>query len=251
MKTPTRTSKTDRTFSAVRRHAWILSVLIGAGGLLVPRLGLLVPLIMVALLGTSLFRGRYWCGNVCPHGSFFDRIIMPLGPERPIPGFLRSRGVAAGVLLFFLVNTVRRAAALFSVLGAGSAPLADRAGALFAGIYLVVLLAGGLLGLVLHSRTWCQFCPMGTMAGILHRLGKKTRLAAGRDRVLTLSDPGRCRQCGQCARVCPMQLEPWQNHSPDRGFTNPRCIRCDTCVRHCPLGLLSLARVPRPRTETP
>lgn len=243
MQTATRTTKTNRTFTFLRRHGWALSVLIGAGGLYFPRLGLLVPGIMGALLVTGVFRGRYWCGNICFHGSFFDRALMPLSPERRIPRFFRSPILAAAVLGFFLFQMGRR---LWSVWGAdpGTMPPLDRIGAIFSGTYLVVLVAGALLGLLFHSRTWCRFCPMGTAAGLLHRWGKKTGLSGPRDRVLGMTEPARCRRCGQCARVCPVQLEPWQGHHPDCGFGDPRCIRCGVCVRHCPPGILQLMRPP-------
>ena len=62
--------KANRTFTAWRKYGWILTFLIAFGGLFEHKLGLLVPFgVMLGLMITSLFDGRFWCGNVCPHGS--------------------------------------------------------------------------------------------------------------------------------------------------------------------------------------
>jgi ferredoxin-type protein NapH len=69
--------KTNRAFTSIRRYGWLFTLLVALGGLWLPRLGLLVILIMVALTISSFFTGRYWCGNICPHGSLFDVVLMP------------------------------------------------------------------------------------------------------------------------------------------------------------------------------
>ena len=61
--------KTNRTFTFLRRNAWLFTIVVAIGGLFQPRLGLLVIPVILALTLMSIFRGRYWCGNFCPHGS--------------------------------------------------------------------------------------------------------------------------------------------------------------------------------------
>ena len=68
--------KANRTFSTIRKYAWIFTVLVAIGGLWEPKLGLLVILIMMGLTITAFFTGRYWCGNFCPHGSLFDKVFF-------------------------------------------------------------------------------------------------------------------------------------------------------------------------------
>lgn len=58
--------KTNRTFSVLRKNAWVFTLLVAIGGLWEPKLGLLVILIMAGLMITGFFTGRFWCGNLSP-----------------------------------------------------------------------------------------------------------------------------------------------------------------------------------------
>ncbi len=231
--------KTNRSFTLFRRYAWLLAILIGIGGQFVPALGLLVPFIMAALIGMSLFKGKYWCGNYCPHGSFFDNLLQPLSRYGKIPAILRSRPLIAAVLLFFIYNMTAR---FFAVYGAmGTAEFYERLGFIFANTYLMVLLVGGLLAVVINPRTWCQFCPMGTMQTAFYRLGKALDLTGRFDEKVVVEHPELCHSCAKCARVCPIQLTPYLGFSENYRFEDERCIRCNTCVKNCPAGILHLA----------
>ncbi len=230
--------KTDRSSWWVRRYVWFVTLLIGIGGQFVPALGLLVPPIMAALILMSLFKGKYWCGNFCPHGSFFDQVIMPISRNNKIPTILKARPLIAAVFIFFIANMSFR---FWNILQhMGDAPLWEQAGFVFANTYLMVLLVGGLIGVVVNSRTWCQFCPMGTMETIFYKLGKKLGLTNQYDEKVTIEHPGLCHSCGKCARVCPMQLEPYRNFSDNHQFEDEKCIRCYTCVNNCPASILHM-----------
>lgn len=231
--------KTNRSFSVVRRYAWILTILVGIGGQFIPSLGLLVPFIMAALIGMSLFKGKYWCGNFCPHGSFFDNLLQPISRQMKIPEFLRSRPVIAAVLLFFMYNMTSRFINIYGAMG--TAQFYERLGFIFANTYLMVLLIGGLLAFTITPRTWCQFCPMGTMQTIFYKLGKVLDLAKKTDEKVSVGHPDLCSSCGKCARVCPVQLTPYLNFSQNHQFEDERCIRCHTCVNNCPAGILHMA----------
>src|SRR5690554_120037 len=100
--------KTNRTFTTIRKYAWIFTFLVAIGGLWEPRLGVLVVGIMAGLLGTSFFSGRHWCGNFCPHGSLFDNIINPISMNKKIPAFLKSKWFVGAFFLFFTINFSRK-----------------------------------------------------------------------------------------------------------------------------------------------
>ena len=83
--------KTNRIFNPIRKYTWLITVIVAIGGLWFPKLGLLVLAIMAALMITAFFDGRFWCGNVCPHGSLFDRVIQPISRNGKIPVFFKTK----------------------------------------------------------------------------------------------------------------------------------------------------------------
>ena len=232
--------KSNRAFSPVRRYAWLLALVIGVAGMFFPLLGLLVPFIMAALMGMSLFKGKYWCGNFCPHGSFFDNLLQPVSRRVKVPEIFRSRAVIAAVLLVFMFSMTLRFVRVFEAMGTGE--FYEKLGLIFAGTYLMVLLIGGLFAVIISPRTWCFFCPMGTMQGVLYKLGKGLGLTRHADEKVTLTQPEHCRSCGKCSRVCAVQLEPHKNLSENGQFEDGRCIRCRACTEKCPAGILHLAK---------
>ncbi|WMJ76489.1 MULTISPECIES: 4Fe-4S binding protein [unclassified Sedimentibacter] len=232
--------KTNRIFNPVRKYGWIITVLVAIGGLWEPKLGLVVLLIMGGLIITSFFSGRYWCGNICPHGSLFDKIILPYSANKKIPGFFKSKFFIIPFFLFFMFNFIRK---MIMILNSwGTYDILDKIGALFSNTYLVVLIAGGALAIFVNSRTWCQFCPMGTMQKISLGLGRKLGIAKKTEKKITISDKSKCISCGKCSKVCPFQLSPYLEFSDKNQFDNINCIKCNTCVENCPLKILSLEK---------
>lgn len=74
-------------------------------------LGFLVPLVMLIGIIGAFINGRYLCGNFCPRGAFFDRLITPISPQKNIPNFLRSmtfRWVILILLMGFMVFQLSR-----------------------------------------------------------------------------------------------------------------------------------------------
>ena len=229
--------KTNRTFSSIRKYAWIFTVLVAIGGLWVPKLGLLVILIMIGLTATSFFTGRYWCGNFCPHGSLFDRVFMPISFNKKIPNFLKSKIMIVGFFLFFMYNFSRKVIGVSSFWG--SYDFLDKLGFVFVTTYLMVLITGGLLSIFINPRTWCQFCPMGSIQ-TAHKLGKSIGSTEKNEKKITIEHPDKCHMCGKCSRVCPFQLTPYLEFGEDHQFHNINCIKCATCVENCPANILSL-----------
>lgn len=230
--------KTNRTFTFIRKYAWIITLLVALGGLWIPKLGLIVLFIMAGLIITSFFTGRYWCGNFCPHGSLFDRLMLPVSKNKKIPDFLKSKPMIIGFFAFFMFNFSRKMIKVFKLWG--NLDFLDKLGLLFVNTYLMVLITGGLLAIFVNPRTWCQFCPMGSMQKLSYKLGSTLGVNKKTDVKLTISDPDKCLKCGKCAKVCPFQLTPYLEFSKNNQFDNIDCIKCSTCINNCPLGILSL-----------
>lgn len=230
--------KTNRSFTKLRKYSWIFTLMVAIGGLWEPKLGLLVFLVMASLLVTAFFNGRYWCGNVCPHGSLFDNLILPVSRNKSIPAFLKSKWFILGFFVFFMFNFSRKILKAFTFWG--TYDFLDKLGFVMVGTYLVVLIVGGLLALFAAPRTWCQFCPMGSMQKASHALGKLLGVAKKTEKKITVSSQDKCHKCGKCSRVCPVQLAPYQEFSGNNQFDNINCIKCATCVNNCPAGILSL-----------
>lgn len=230
--------KTNRIFSPWRKHAWIFTLSVAIGGLWFPLLGLLVLPVMLGLTTVSFFKGRYWCGNICPHGSLFDSLLYPITNNKKIPSFLKSKVLGIIFFGFFSYNLSRK---LIAVTGLwGSWMFWERLGFIFVASYLMVTVVGGIFSLVFSSRTWCNFCPMGTLQKISYRLGRLLRVNERTDDKITVSNTNMCHVCGKCSRVCPMQLTPYLEFSDVNQFDSEDCIRCSTCVENCPAGVLTL-----------
>lgn len=230
--------KTKRTFTFLRDYAWIITLLVAIGGLWRPKLGLIVLAIMTGLLVTSLFKGRYWCGNICPHGSLFDKLLLKPSRNISFPNFLKSKFMAGGFFLFFMFNFSRKMIGVFS--NWGQYDFLDKLGLLFVNTYLMVLIVGGLLAVFISPRTWCNFCPMGTMQKASHKLATKLGINKATNVKLSISDTKACYNCGKCSKVCPLQLEPHKNWSSENTFDDINCIKCSTCIENCPAKILSL-----------
>ncbi len=81
------------TLNIIKKYSWILVPIIAFGGLFYPLLGILVILIMFVLMAVGLLNGRYWCGNLCPHGSLFDNLIDKISLSKKITPILKSNWI--------------------------------------------------------------------------------------------------------------------------------------------------------------
>ena len=126
----------------------------------------------------------------------------------------------------------------------GETEFAARLGAAFVNQYLLGPTIGGvILALAVNPRTWCSFCPMGTMQQIMNKLGKRLRINRRTEEFITITNRESCTECGRCSRVCPMLLEPYSNWDDDQ-FKDESCIKCLTCIQNCPSRLLYAATSP-------
>lgn len=193
-----------------------------------PVVGFVAFLCMIGPVLTSIWRGRYWCGHICPRGNMYDRLLAKYSPHRPIPRFVRTFGFRL-FMVFFIFT-------MFGVqmyLGWGDW---NAMGMVFWRIILLTTIVGIVLSFIYAPRTWCSFCPMGSISRWV--APKKTPFPKGFKAVHVSST---CEEkCKMCARVCPMQLTPYASRGNQTGYLHPDCIKCGKCVQACPTKIVEL-----------
>ena len=195
-------------------YLWIWSIIyfsLGFFNILFAWLGLLdftIPFLI------AIFGGNKWfCNHLCGRGQLYA--LLPkkykCSRNKPAPKWLSSKGFRYGFLAFFMTmfgtmlyqtylvfggaSSLRQAVKLFWTFRvpwgwaytAGSAPgwVAQ-----FAFGFYSLMLTSALIGLIVmvlyRPRTWCSFCPMGTMTqGICQIRNRKTIKDASLPSVLT------------------------------------------------------------------
>ena len=171
---------------------------------------------MIAPAALAPFRGRYWCGNYCPRGSFYDHVLVKLSPQRKIP-VLFSHTVFRAFMVLFIIS-------VFGVQMVYAWGDWTAMGKVFVQIILITTIVGVALGLVYHQRSWCCFCPMGTLASWISRHRKPLPLVVANS----------CVDCKLCTKVCPLQLAPYAAKGNAAGFGHSDCLKCDRCIDRCP-----------------
>lgn len=131
-----------------------------------PLLGLIVLGVMFSGIVTSyFFKGRYMCRNFCPRGSFLDRLLSKISAKKKIPKFFTSKKFR-WIILFAVMG-------LFMYKILLNPTDLNYIGKIFWEMCLITSTIAIILGLLIHERTWCSFCPMGTLQSTIGKKRKK------------------------------------------------------------------------------
>ncbi|HHZ13655.1 MAG TPA: 4Fe-4S binding protein [Clostridiales bacterium] len=181
-------------------YLWIASglyIILGFFNILFAWLGLIcfiVPLLISVISGSKAYCNRY-----CGRGQLFELLgnRFKLSRNRDIPPWLRSKWFRYGFLAFFMImffnmllNTwlvfsgVRDLKEVVTLLWtfklpwhwANTTPVPSWIAQFAFGFYSVMLTSTflGLVTMVLYKpRSWCVYCPMGTMTQGICRLKYK------------------------------------------------------------------------------
>jgi polyferredoxin len=169
---------------------------------------------MLGPLVTGYFTGRFWCGNICPIGNFFDHVLDKISNHQKAPDFLKSKWIR--IFMIFLMMTMFTFEMLFMF---GKPAFM---GMVFYEMILEAVIIGTFLTVIYHHRTWCHFCPMGSMGAFATFLSRKKK-------VLYVS--GTCTSCSKCKENCPMGVDPqeYKGHK----LSSYNCIQCGRCKESC------------------
>ena len=198
---------------------WILLVYLVVGAIW-PVVGLIAFICMIGPVAVSIYKGRYWCGNICPRGSYYDKLVSRFSRNRKIPSFLRSVPFRVFMVMFiFTMFGVQ----MYFAWGDWNA-----VGRVFWNIIFVTTIVGTVLGIVYSPRAWCTFCPMGSLSALVAPRKKE------KSTFKTVCVSSSCVLCKKCAKVCPMQLKPYEAKGAEAGLLDPDCIKCGLCISKCP-----------------
>ena len=199
-------------------------------------------LLVLWLLGTAFFFGRYFCAAVCPLGILQD-VIGSVGKSSKarVPNIKKLRygvaifsflllwgGWAVGFQFFDpfsrFVSITSAALAVFS----GSLlrePTFTAFALLFSGLLPFILLA---VLVFWKKRIYCTvLCPVGTVLGLCAKYG-----------FFRMGINDACDGCQLCEHSCPTSCI----DSQARKIDNERCVRCMNCISCCPRNALTFSR---------
>ena len=145
----------------VQSYMFWVFLLFMSVGVFYPAVGLIAIICMVAPVVVAFWRGRWWCGHACPRGSLYDHVIQKIAAGRKTPAFFR-RPFFRGFMVIFIM--LMFGIQMYAAWGDISAM-----GMVFLLIIGVTTLVGIVLIFFFQARTWCNFCPMGTLAMLVTR----------------------------------------------------------------------------------
>jgi len=188
-----------------------------------PILGYFIPLCMVLGLGIALFKGRKWCDWYCPRGSFLDTLSLAIKSGN-IPSLFKGLPMRIGMLSFLMLMMTTQIIRHW--------PDPYKIGLFFVILLTVTTIAGLILALFFHARTWCTVCPIGSMSNWI-----------GATKYPLYIDSQNCTDCQQCHQVCPVKITPhsFKDQSVEI-VKDGDCLKCGLCVDACREKALSFRK---------
>ena len=183
---------------------------------------LLIGFIIAGGLLLSPIFGRFWCGWMCPRGTFLEYALEKVSKKKKIPQILRSKA-------FKLFMASIMAAMFFMVLMdmnpllTSQDELASMGGFIVFMCVATTLLISIPLGIIYMPRTWCGFCPVGYAQSLLSK-----------NKILRISIED-CKNCRKCHNSCNLDLCKTST-GKSKIIESPDCMACMKCTDSCKIG---------------
>jgi polyferredoxin len=193
----------------------------------------LFPFYIFGFFGAiGMLVGRMACGWLCPFGLFQDLLQKVKTIKLRLPHWMTYTKYAvliivAGFIAWFTMEPWFCKVCPAGIIEAGiPLVLTDKTGDIRALVGWLFWVKIGILVFVvgfsiLIKRFFCRvFCPIGAIYSVFNRFSL----------VHLYVEKEKCRQpsCGYCARICPMDINIYDNPN------QKECIRCLECVKSCP-----------------
>ena len=118
-----------------------------------PVIGLIAIICMIGPVLTSIWKGRWWCGHVCPRGNLYDRLLSRYSPHRPIPRFVRTFGFRL-CMVFFIFGMFGFQLTYTVPWSEGGLAMWSGIGRVFWTIIVMTTIVGVTLNFIYAPRTW-------------------------------------------------------------------------------------------------
>lgn len=184
-------------------YLWIVSpiyLILGFFNILFALLGLIffsLPLIF------AIFKGnKQYCNRYCDRGQFLSILgtKLKLSRYKDTPSWMKSKAFRYGFLIFFLIMFTNMLYVTYLVMidvkdvggfiklfwtfkipfnfaiSSGVTPWQNQFALGFYSIMLTSTLIGFIVMLLYKPRTWCSFCPMGTMTQTICAIKAKEKI---------------------------------------------------------------------------
>ncbi|NJD75507.1 MAG: 4Fe-4S binding protein [Candidatus Methanoperedens sp.] len=222
-------------FSNIRKKVQLISVVASSIILAVALHGIITHnehyfeiglLLIGAMLAGGLLLapvlGRFWCGWLCPRGTFLEYVLGKVSNRSSIPKKMRTTEfkllIASIMAVMFLMVLLGK-----NPLLASQDKLASVGGFIVFLCVVTTALISIPLGIIYMPRTWCSFCPVGYAQSLLSK-----------NKILHVSIED-CRNCKKCHGSC--HLDICRDYTgKSKIIEDPDCFACMKCTDACKLG---------------
>ena len=188
-------------------------------------------IVFIALLVSSVFLGRLFCGYLCPAGGLQECAAI-INDKKPSQGWKNNIKyviwlIWVSSIIFCFIGRKHEISLNFfyqTTHGISIANIYDYI--IYYGVVLLIFIPAVVFGKRSFCHYFCWMAPfmvLGTKIGNLLHI-KRVRLQA---------DKAACINCHLCNKSCPMSLNV-SDKVKKEAMDDNECILCGSCIDHCP-----------------
>jgi len=192
----------------------------------------------ISVFISTVLLGRAFCGWFCWFGGYLDLVEWGIGklkikiPRRMLLYLVAIPFVSLALKIYntVLVKWLQGLPDTFIFRLADVEPWGGQQTGM--SIVITLVMFGPVLLFVFGSRAWCRYlCPIGALLKVFGSLG------VGKVRLVN----DECIGCGNCNRICDMQVDVLGELKSHGAIGSSNCIRCLKCIDKCPKGSIGFS----------